>query len=124
VIWLQTLPAFGLWIAFIVIRRHWMRGCRSRFANISRPVRIGWMLFALIGSLAILFAGIAGIAGAGWMTKEGLSVFGMVAVAAVGLVFIHLQMIATALTLSLAVDRVTPTEVPTSNPQNSSGDPT
>jgi len=82
------------------------------------------MLIALIGSLAILFAGIAGIAGAGWMTKEGLSVFGMVAVAAVGLVFIHLQMIATALTLSLAVDRVTPTEVPTSNPQNSSGDPT
>lgn len=82
------------------------------------------MLLALIGSLAILFAGIAGIAGLGWMTEEGLSVLGMVAVAAVGLAFIHLQMIATALTLSLGVDRVTPTEVPTSNPQNSSGDPT
>jgi succinate-acetate transporter protein len=82
------------------------------------------MLLALLGSLAILIGGIVSIAAAGWMTEKGLSVFGMVAVAAVGLTFIHLQMTATALTLSLAVECETPTDVPTSNPQNSSGDQT
>ncbi len=92
-----------------------MESSRQRYAARTRLWRIGAMLGTLFGSLAAILAGAWAIGRLGWMTEAGLTAAGMAAVAAIGLVFVHLQMSATALTLSLALERETAAAVPTSN---------
>jgi hypothetical protein len=73
------------------------------------------MLAALFGSLAVLFGGIYGLFALGAFQPDGISLPGIAGVAAVGLVFVHLQMVFGALTLSLAFDGETTAARPTSD---------
>lgn len=68
------------------------------------------MLVALFGSLALLYGGILGIEQLGWLSEDGLSPIGTLAVLIVGLLFLHLQMLSFALTLSLIETTVTKQE--------------
>jgi hypothetical protein len=102
-LWLQTLPPFAVWVAYAVIRRRWMRESRRRLAAVPRGVRIARMFAALFGSLAVLFAGMWCISALGWL-DGGMTLAGFIAVTLVGLAFVHLQMAATVLTLSLATE--------------------
>ncbi len=125
-IWIQTLPAFALWIAYIAIRRSWMHESRERYANLRRGRRIALMLLSVFGSLAVLIVGVTGAGQFGLLTADGVSLQGFLVIAITGLGFVHLQMVATALTLSLALDRETRAVPPTSNqhrsPQEGTGE--
>lgn len=121
-IWLQTLPAFAIWLAYIFLRRKWTQQSRERYARLPRYARIARMLASIFASVAILFGGIFVSAKVGWCDTEGLTVPGFLVITAAGLAFIHLQMLATALTLSLALDRETDPTPSASNPQIPPGD--
>lgn len=62
------------------------------------------MLACLFFSFVVLFSGGILIMSLGWLDKKGLNVLGFFAVTLIGLGFVHLQMYATGLTLSLALD--------------------
>lgn len=121
-LWLQTLPAFALWLLFVAVRRKWMQQTRQRYALLSRRVRIVRMLASVVLSVAILFGGVFGAANLGWLDENGLSLLGFLAITISGLAFLHFQMVATALMLSLALDRETRGASTASNPQKSPGD--
>lgn len=66
------------------------------------------MLTCLLFSFVVLLGGGMLIMHLGWLDEKGLNIFGFFAVTLIGLGFVHLQMYATGLTLSLAFDSETP----------------
>ena len=100
-LWLQALPLFGLWVAYAFLIRRWVQGGRQRYLARSRAWRMIAMAASIFGSLAVLVACFFALKGFG---LGGIG-YGLAAVA--GLAFVHLQSLAVALTLSLAVEGVT-----------------
>lgn len=118
-IWLQALPAFLIWVAFVFLRRRWLLALPAKLRKMRRAGRIAAMLVALFGSLALLYGGILGIERLGWLSEDGLSPIGTLAVLIVGLLFLHLQMVSFALTLSLIETTVTKQDGELSNTASS-----
>ncbi|MFN8138357.1 MAG: hypothetical protein U0R49_01010 [Fimbriimonadales bacterium] len=114
--WLQTLPSFAIWIAFIWWRRNWLIVLPKRFESRSRRLRVGLMLLSLLGSLTVLFIGLWAVEKLNLMPDGHLEPLGYVAVTALGLVFLVGQMLAFALTVSLARIEVTGARTQLSNP--------
>jgi hypothetical protein len=101
-LWLQTLPAFAIWIAYIVLTRATVQQRKARYARWSRRARILAMVFGIIASLAILVCGLLlletqpNLANGG-----GLTGWGILIVTLMGLLYIHLQTVVVSITLSL-----------------------
>lgn len=103
-IWIQVLPAFALWLIYIWGMRGWVQEGKKRYASQKRSWRILGMLAALMGSGCVLIGGLWVIHLMGWVKTTSLTVPGIIAVAIIGVLFVHLQMLATAITLSLAIE--------------------
>lgn len=80
---------------------------RDSLGALTRGKRIFYMLTCLILSFVALFGGGMLIMHLRWLDEKGLNVLGFFAVTLIGLGFVHLQMYATGLTLSLAFDSET-----------------
>jgi uncharacterized membrane protein len=106
-IWIQTLPAFVLWLVYIWIMRRWVQEGKNRYASQKRSFRILAMIAALLGSGGVLLGGLWAISRMGWIQTTTLTIPGVIAVAIIGLLFVHMQMLATAITLSLAIENET-----------------
>lgn len=101
-IWLQTLPAFAIWIAYIVLTRATVQQRKARYAQWSRRARILAMVIGIVASLAILVCGLFLLETQASLANEGgQTAWGILIVALMGLLYIHVQTVVVSITLSL-----------------------
>lgn len=105
-VWLHTFPAFLLWLAYAWAIRRRMYGSRW-LRSWPRGARTAASIGAVLLSLAVLAVGWQILASQEWVRPEGLSPGGLAVITLMGLAFVHLQMLATALTLSLVTNAET-----------------
>ncbi len=104
-LWLQSLPIFTAWLIYIYVMRFRVQSIRERSIGLSRGMRIALMLASSGSAICVLLGGLWMILSQSIFAQEGtLTWLGMVAVGLVGILFLWLEMMALALTLSLAVE--------------------
>lgn len=113
-VWLQTLPAFVLWVTYAWLIRRRMYGSRW-LSSWPRGVRTAASFGAVLLSLAVLAVGWLILDRQEWVKASGSSPAGLVVITLMGLVFVHLQMFATALTISLVSNAETELSAAASN---------
>ncbi len=120
-VWLQAVPAFVLWLAYIYLMRNSVQAGRQRYARQTRRRRALAMVGSIFAALAVLLVGMLMLSLPILGNEGGLSAMGVAFITVMGLAFIQLEMTALALTLSLALERETATPRPASDTQNGAG---
>lgn len=106
-IWLQAGTCFALWVAYGLWMRRSSDRLRARMLGSPRRNRALLGSAGLLAGLGVLTAGLWGVYSLGWAGPDGLKPFGWVGVAAIGLAFIHLQVLGAAAMVTLVMEEVT-----------------
>jgi hypothetical protein len=106
-LWVYLTVSFAIWIAYIIAMRKKVAHMRDSLGTLTRGRRVFYMLACLVISFVVLLGGGMLVMYLGWLDEKGLNLFGFFTVTLIGLGFVHLQMYATGLTLSLAFDSET-----------------
>ena len=96
-----------IWVAYGFVRRRTSDSLRTSVTAIPRTRRAILSAVMLFGGAAALLAGLYAVSAFGWMTKTGLTIGGFVLVTLVGLLFVHMQVQAAAMMVSIALESVT-----------------
>ncbi|MBN8689188.1 MAG: hypothetical protein J0L72_00205 [Armatimonadetes bacterium] len=108
VIFLQGLPALILWLGYGLWMRKQSERLHTKLLSRPRNKNIGLGMLGFFGSAAIMLAGLFAISALGGMTKSGPSILAWIAIAALGLIFVHLQVLAAANFVVVLEQNVTP----------------
>ena len=95
---------FLIWMAYGVYLAKTSHKLRARLAAMPRIIRALLGALTFFGGTAILFGGVFAIARAGGFPPGGMLPWAWAAVAGLGLVFIHLEIVGLASLLTLALD--------------------
>lgn len=107
-LWLQALPAFAIWIAYLYLMRNRVQRDRFKYQGWPRRTRTAAMVFGVLASLCVLVAGALLLGSQKWLASgDSLTPAGVAVVTVLGLIYLKLQMIVVSLTLSLAFENVT-----------------
>lgn len=106
-IWLQAGACFVLWVAYGFWLRRSSDRLKERMHGASRRSRTLLGSVGLLAGLAVLGAGLYLVYRFGGLSSDGLTGWGWATVAAVGLVFVHLQVLGAAAMVSLVLEEVT-----------------
>jgi hypothetical protein len=106
-IWLQAGACFVLWVGYGFWYRRSSDRLRVRMHRLSRRSRTLLGSVGLLAGLAVLGAGLYLVYRFGGLTPDGLTGWGWATVAAVGLAFVHLQVLGAAAMVSLVLEEVT-----------------
>lgn len=105
--WAQGLAAFALWIAYGL----WVRKRGDRLRNRMRQTpRKHRMLYGSVGFIVsgmILFGGLLLTQATGQASPQGFTLLGWLMMAASGLAFVHLQILAAAAMITMVQDSET-----------------
>ncbi|MGI8924715.1 MAG: hypothetical protein ACR2HJ_11905 [Fimbriimonadales bacterium] len=122
-LWLQALPAFAIWIAYLYLMRNRVQRDRLKYQSWPRRMRTVAMIFGVLASLAVLIAGALLLGTQKWISSgDDLTVAGITMVTVIGLIYLKLQMIVVSLTLSLAFENVTSGSRAASDIQDNAGE--
>jgi len=106
--WLQALPAFAIWIAYLYLMRNRVQRDRFKYQSWPRRMCTIAMVFGVLASLCVLVAGALLLGSQRWLASgDTLTGAGIAMVTVIGLIYLKLQMIVVSLTLSLAFENVT-----------------
>jgi hypothetical protein len=114
VIWLQGLPLFILWIGYGALQSRRSAKIRAELLRLPRVRRLSRSIAFFILSVAALFGGFLAIDAVHGMDDGMLRFHGWVIAGVVGLIFVHLQMMAFALLVTFVDDSVTAPSAPAS----------
>jgi hypothetical protein len=106
-IWLQAGACFVLWVGYGFWLRRSADRLKAKMHGSTRRSRALLGSVGLIAGLLVLAAGLYLVYRFGGLGKDGLTGWGWAAVALVGLVFVHLQVLGAAAMVSLVLDEVT-----------------
>jgi hypothetical protein len=106
-IWLQACACFAVWVAYGFWLRRSSDRLKAKMHGMSRRTRALLGSVGLLAGLGVLGAGLYLVYQSGGVTPDGLTGWGFGAVAAIGLVFVHLQVLGAAAMVSLVLDEVT-----------------
>lgn len=106
-IWLQASACFVLWLSFGLLLRRSSHRLKARMHGLSRTARAMLGSVGLLGGLAVLAVGLYGVSQLGGLDTNGLRPWAWIAVALLGLVFVHLQVLGAAAMVTLVLDEVT-----------------
>ena len=106
-IWLQAGACFVLWVAYGFWLRRSSDRLKARMHGSSRRARTLMGSVGLLAGLAILAVGLYLAYRFGGLTADGLTGWGWATVGAVGLGFVHLQVVGAAAMVSLVLEEVT-----------------
>jgi protein-S-isoprenylcysteine O-methyltransferase Ste14 len=121
VIWAQGLAAFALWMAYGVVQARRSDQIRARIIRLSRTARAIAGAALLVVAAILLFVGLVGLSAAGAIRPDGMSAIGWLAVALLGLAFVHMQVYAMAMVVTVAQEGVTASARPSSTQEGSEG---
>ena len=106
-IWLQAGTCFLLWVAYGFWMRRSSEQMRRAMHGKSRRARTMLGSAGLIAGLALLAGGLYGVYALGGIQGGELTPWGWIAVAVVGTVFIHMQVLGAAAMITLVLDEET-----------------
>lgn len=116
-IWLQAGLCFLIWIAYGFRLRGLAPQLRERMRTASSGRRVAIGSAGLLLGLALLLAGLYGLAAAGAVAGGTLTWWGWIGCAAIGLVFIHMQVLGAAAMITLIMEQETASTGGTSVPK-------
>lgn len=106
-IWQQGAVCFLLWIAYGWWMRNRSAELRARMAAMPRRGRVLYGSVGLVGAAVALIVGLFGLAAAGGLGEEGLTLWAWPLVALLGLGFVHMQLMGAAALITLVQDEET-----------------
>ncbi len=106
-IWLQAGACFVLWVGYGLWLRRSSESLKARMHGLSRRSRTLLGSVGLLAGLAVLALGLFAVIQFGGLGENGLRPWAWFAVAGVGTVFVHLQVLGAAAMVSLVLDEVT-----------------
>ncbi|MBA3724931.1 MAG: hypothetical protein H0W86_00415 [Armatimonadetes bacterium] len=88
-LWLQALPAFAIWIAYLYLMRNRVQRDRSKYRRWPRRMRIVSMVFGVLASLTVLIAGALLLGSQKWLASgNALTTAGIAMVTVIGLIYL------------------------------------
>ncbi len=106
-IWLQAGACFVLWVGYGLWLRRSSESLKARMQGLSRRSRTLLGSAGLLAGLAVLALGLFAVFQLGGLDENGLKPWAWLAVAVVGTVFVHMQVLGAAAMVSLVLDEVT-----------------
>lgn len=106
-IWLQAVACFVAWTAYGLLLRRSSDRIRSQMHSASRGKRVFLGSAGLLIGLGVLALGLWLVGANGGLGADGLKPWAWLAVAAVGFVFVHLQVLGAAAMVSLVIEEET-----------------
>jgi hypothetical protein len=106
-IWLQAGACFVLWVGYGLWLRRSSESLKARMQGLSRRSRTLLGSVGLLAGLAVLALGLFAVFQLGGLDESGLKPWAWLAVAVVGTVFVHMQVLGAAAMVSLVLDEVT-----------------
>lgn len=103
----QGVGSFVVWILYGVTQARRSAAIRRSVERIPRGRRGLIGAASMLGGIAILFAGFLGIQAIGGLGRNAMTPLGWFLTTAVGLAFIHLQVLGMAMLVSIALEGVT-----------------
>jgi len=104
---LQCLLLLGVWIGYGVVQ--WRRSdeIRRKIMRIERRTRVWVAILALVGGALAMLLGLILVQQAGGLAGDSLRWWAWLAIAIIGLGFVHAQTIAAAMMVTLVQETVT-----------------
>ncbi len=96
-----------IWMLYGVVQSRRQAEIRAHLTNTSRSKRIFFGIGGFIASAVVLLAGLYWVGANGGLTPTGLTLWGWLLVAGLGLVFVHLQVLAAASMITLVQENET-----------------
>ncbi|MBS1704734.1 MAG: hypothetical protein JST40_02585 [Armatimonadetes bacterium] len=104
VIWAQGAVCFVIWLGYGLWLRRGADQMRTRLRGLARGKRVALGSVGLIGAMVVLLAGLVGIAQLNGLQQGTLVPWAWIAVALLGVIFVHMQVLAAGAMITLIQD--------------------
>ena len=119
----QGAGSFCLWILYGILQARRSSQIRASVVRLNRGKRALFGAAMLVGGVVLLFGGFLFIQSIGGFAKDAMTWYGWILASLLGLIFVHLQTLGTAMLVSLGFESVTQARAPTSTSADTSQEP-